>query len=193
MRKNIRSKKGYGISQNFLTSGKTIRRILYKTTINKNDRVIEIGAGKGHITRELMKFCKIVTAIEIDKKLYIKLSEKFSDIDNIHLINQDFLKWSLPRYGDYKIFSNIPFNITTKIIRKITSTPNPPLDAWLVMEKGAAKRFCGNPYDTTASLRLKRYFDVEIMYHLRRCDFHPMPSVDIVIVHLKRKKGKYAR
>lgn len=188
MRKNIRGKKGYAISQNFLTSGKIIRRIIYKTTLNSNDRVIEIGAGKGHITRELQKICGIVTAIEVDKKLYLKLNEKFSDADNIHLLNRDFLKWNLPRYGDYKIFSNIPFNITTKIIKKITGAPNPPTDSWLIMEKGAAKRFCGKPYETTASLQLKRYFDVNIMYYLRREDFHPMPSVDIVVVHLRRKK-----
>lgn len=188
MRKNIRSKKSYGISQNFLTSGKTIRRIIYKTTLNKNDRVIEIGAGKGHITRELKKVCKQVTAIEVDKKLYLKLNEKFSDADNIHLVNRDFLKWNLPRYGDYKIFSNIPFNITTKIIHKITNAHNPPTDSWLIMEKGAAKRFCGKPNETESSLLLKRYFDAQIMYYLRREDFHPMPSVDVVVVHLKRKQ-----
>lgn len=64
---------------------------------------------------------------------------------------------------------------------------NLPVDIWLVMEKGAAKRFMGLPRGTTKSLLLKVNWEMEIRYHLRREDFHPMPSVDSVLIHFKRK------
>ena len=131
------------VSQNFLTSYQTIKRILDRSTLGTNDHVIEIGPGRGHITSLLIKKCQKVTAVEIDKKLYDTLFEKFNDTENLRLYNQDFLKWQLPVSGAYKIFANIPFSHTTAILRKLTESRNPPNEAWLTMEKGAAKRFMG--------------------------------------------------
>ena len=67
------------VSQNYLTSYKTIKKLLHKTSITAGDHVIEIGPGKGHITGLLLENCQKVSAIEVDKKLYGRLLEKFSD------------------------------------------------------------------------------------------------------------------
>mgnify|MGYP000845306550 FL=1 len=173
-------------SQNFLTSSSIIKRIINLSGICKNDHVIEIGAGKGHITDKLINKCGKVTAIEIDRSLYGKLSEKFEGIPNLRLICCDFLSWNLPK-TPFKVFANIPFNRTTDIIRKLTNSDNPPEEAWLSMEKGAAKRFMGRPNETILSLNLKPFFDCEIKYYFRREDFHPAPSVDVVLFHFKKK------
>jgi 23S rRNA (adenine-N6)-dimethyltransferase len=175
------------ISQNFLTSGQTIRRLLRLSGLGKDDHIVEIGAGKGHITRELIKIGRFVSAYEPDGKLYKQLTEKLGGADNLALIKRDFLKTALPS-GEYKVFSNIPFSITSPIIRKLTASNNPPGEAWLVMEKGAAKRFCGTPRDTLASMLLKPFFDVKILYHFSRRDFHPMPGVDAVLLRMSKKK-----
>jgi len=177
----------FSVSQNFLTSSKTIQRLLRLTSINKNDFVIEIGCGKGHITKELVGICNSVDAFEIDFDLYAKLQEKFSSIKNLNLKRMDFLKADLPKYEPYKVFSNIPFSITSDIIRKLTAAKNPPQEMWLVMEKGAAKRFAGSPCDTRSSVIIKPFFDMKIEYYFQRQDFHPMPSVDIVLLHFARK------
>jgi len=177
----------FSVSQNFLTSSKTIQRLLKRTSINKNDFVIEIGCGKGHITKELVKVCNTVDAFEIDFKLYEQLRIKFGNTDNLTLRHMDFLKSDLPRQKPYKVFSNIPFSITTDIIRKLTTAKNPPQEAWLVLEKGAAKRFMGIPNDKLASILIKPFFDTEIEYYFNRQDFHPMPSVDTVLLHFNRK------
>ncbi|MCL2060527.1 MAG: 23S ribosomal RNA methyltransferase Erm [Oscillospiraceae bacterium] len=176
----------FSISQNFLTSQKTIERLLKLTDINKNDTVLEIGAGKGHITKALLDKCGHVIACEIDAKLFGKLKTELPKCGNLSLNNVDFLDCSLPRYA-YKVFSNIPFSITTDIIRKLTQGNNPPQDAWLVMEKGAAKRFCGQPGDTLQSLLLRPFFDLSIVYHFRREDFHPMPHADAVLLHISQR------
>jgi 23S rRNA (adenine-N6)-dimethyltransferase len=180
--------KSYSISQNFLTSRILINRLLRLTNINKNDHIIEIGAGKGHITQALAQYAKSVKAYEIDPKIFLNLKQKLIENDNVAIVNEDFLKAGLPRTKSYKVFSNIPFSITTDIIRKLLISDNPPEEAWIVMEKGAAKRFCGKPSESLMSLQLKPFFDLRIEYYFKRTDFHPMPSVDTVLLHFSRKK-----
>lgn len=175
------------VSQNFLTSTKVIERLLHRTTINSKDHVIEIGAGKGHITGSLTKACRKVTAVEIDKKLFSRLVEKFSGAKNLSLYRQDFLNWEMPYSEEYKVFANIPFCHTTSILHKLTESNNPPIEAWLTMEKGAAKRFMGKPRENFRSLLIKPIFDIEVVYYFLRDDFHPKPGVDVVLVYLKKK------
>ncbi|MCL2360277.1 MAG: 23S ribosomal RNA methyltransferase Erm [Defluviitaleaceae bacterium] len=174
-------------SQNFLTSTKIIRRLINKTTINPDDHVIEIGPGKGHITDALLRYCNKVSAVEIDKNLYEKLQYKYEATSKLKLFHQDFIRWNLPTTGAYKIFANIPFNHTTDIIMKLAHSVNPPSDAWLVIEKGAAKRFMGIPRENKTSLILKPQFDIEVIYYFSRDDFHPKPGVDVVMLHIKKK------
>ena len=97
------------------------------------------------------------------------------------------MKYRLPNKGDYKVFANIPYNLTTKIVKKLTEDAHPPSEMWLVMEKGAAKRFMGMPKETKYSLLLKRRWKLEIIYYFSREDFHPKPSVDSVLLHFIRK------
>jgi len=173
-------------SQNFLTSGRVIRRIVSLANLNESDHVVEIGPGKGHITRELLARCGRVTAVELDPKLCGALRQKLSGAPGLRLVQGDFLANPLPR-GPYKVFANIPFGRTTDILRKLTQGPRPPAEMWLVIEKGAAKRFLGRPFESLASLSLKPWFEGEILYHFRREDFHPMPAADAVLLHLKRR------
>jgi len=174
------------VSQNFLTRKQTIRRLIRIAGLEKNDHVVEIGAGRGHITQELAKTCGNVCAYEIDHKLAERLYAEFNN-SNVRVHRQDFLTATLPKGAPYKVFANIPFNRTSEIVRKLAS-PHSALDeAWLVMEKGAAKRFAGQPRESLASLLLKPFFDMEIRYYFQREDFHPAPSVDVVLLRLKHK------
>lgn len=174
-------------SQNFITGRALIQRLLHLTDIHQNDTVIEIGTGKGHLTEALCRKSGHVFSVELDRKLYEGAKLKLAHFSNLHLIHGDFLQYSLPARGNYKVFSNIPYCITTQILEKLTGAPNPPKDIWLIMEKGAAKRFTGAGKETRQSLVLKVNWDMKILYYFRREDFHPMPSVDSVLVHFSRK------
>ena len=174
------------VSQNFLTSKQTIRRLIRIAGLKKSDHIVEIGAGRGHITRELAQSCGRVSAYEIDRALITRLNEKIQ-CSHVRILCRDFLAESLPKDAPYKVFANIPFCRTSDIVRKLAVAPRPPEDAWLIMEKGAAKRFLGQPGESKASLLLKPFFDMEIRYHFRREDFHPAPSVDAVLFHMKKK------
>lgn len=174
-------------SQNFITNRKLINRIIDLSNINHSDTILEIGTGKGHLTEALCRRGGSVYSIEIDRKLYEGTREKLARYSNLTLIHGDFLNYSLPVKGAYKVFANIPYFITTQIVEKLTEVSNSPTDIWLVMEKGATKRFMGLPRETEKSLLLKVHWDMEILYHFRREDFHPMPSVDSVLLHFSRK------
>ena len=173
----------YSVSQNFLTSQKTISGLLSKTNLSPVDTVLEIGAGKGHITRALSRRCGQVISYEIDPLLFHRLAGNTKK--NVRLICGDFLKAPLPK-TPYKVFANIPFSHTTAILRKLTAAPNPPLAAWLIVEWGAAKRFCGQPRETQSSLLLRPFFQARIFCTIPRTQFHPSPRVDAALLELRR-------
>ena len=106
-------------SQNFITSKHNIDKIMTNIRLNEHDNIFEIGSGKGHFTLELVQRCNFVTAIEIDHKLCKTTENKLVDHDNFQVLNKDILQFKFPKNQSYKIFSNIPYNISTDIIRKI--------------------------------------------------------------------------
>ena len=175
------------ISQNFLTGRAVIRRMLDRTTLSKSDHVVEIGPGKEHITAALAERCGRVSAVELDGGLYDRLLARFPAGGSVRLYHRDFLTWPLPK-NDYKVLANMPFSITSAILRRLTQSGRPPREAWLVMEKGAAKRCLGRPETTLKSLLLAPWFGGDIVYPFRREDFHPAPGVDTVLFHLRRKE-----
>lgn len=179
--------RNFSVSQNFITNQKLIRRIVRLSKFGKGDTVLEIGTGKGHLTEALCQEAGYVHSIEIDGRLYESAKKRLSKQRNLNLVHGDFLKYALPAKGDWSVFANIPFSITTQIVEKLTRAANPPKEIWLVMEKGAAKRFLGQPRETERSLLLKVHWDMEVRWHFRREDFHPMPSVDTVLLRFTRK------
>jgi len=191
MSRKIQNKQGvtipYSISQNFLTSGRAIRRLLSQTSITRQDHVLEIGAGKGHITRELAERCGRVTAYEIDQRLASTARAALSGRTNVKLNTGDFLQARLPFQENYKIFANIPFSLTSQILRKIAAASNPAQEVWLVVEYGAAKRVLGVPRESGLSLAVKPVYAPDILRRIDQRDFHPRPGVNCVLLHLLRK------
>ncbi len=177
-------------SQNFLYNDKLVAQLIGKSNVEKGDIVIEIGPGKGIITKQLAKKCSKVYAIEYDPYLCSKLNKLFYNIENVEIRHGDFLEFMLPEKQKYKVFSSIPYNITSAILSKLTSFSNPPEDAYLIVQEEAAKKYAGSPYnkESMRSLLLKPYFDLKIMYKLKRTDFKPVPSVNSVLLHISKRK-----
>lgn len=172
-------------SQNFIRRPELVRRLLGLTNISHADLVVEIGPGKGMITRELVKQAGEVIAIERDQRFIQDLSF-LNKQRNFCLVVGDFLEWRLPQ-TQYKIFSNIPFNYTADIVNKITSSNILPTDIYLIMQEQAAHRFIGRPYheNSLISTLIALDFVVEIQYKINRESFEPKPNVDIVFVHFE--------
>lgn len=175
-------------SQNFLVSKKLINSLLDKSSIKEDDVVLEIGAGQGIITNELIDYCKKVVAYEIDNNLCNKLKDKFEKhLEKVEIVFCNFLKSPLPNYK-YKVFANIPFNITSDIIKRLVFSANPPLDSYLIVQNEAAKKFAGEPVDNKNSLMatlIKSQFKIEIFHEFQKSDFHPKPSVNVIMLRIK--------
>ncbi len=178
-------------SQNFLRNDSLIKKLIENSSLNSKDIVYEIGPGKGIITKQLSDKCSKVVAIEYDKNLYENLKKSLGDKANVDLIFGDFLKEKLPAGYTYKIFSNIPFNLTAEILTKITSSDNPPEDSYLIIQEEAAKKYSGFPYNNKESLRslmIKPYFEFSIIHRFENTDFSPTPHANIVLLRIKKRE-----
>ena len=176
-------------SQNFLHNKKLVKDLVEQSNLTNQDIVLEIGPGKGIITKELLSACKEVYAIEFDKGLFDKLSSDLRDQRNLHLINDDFLLYDLPK-DTYKVFSNIPFNITADILSKLLMNDNPPSDMYLIMQYEAVLKYAGEPYysDSLKSLMFKPQYEIKIVHEFNATDFAPVPKVSIVLAHFHKKE-----
>lgn len=178
------------LSQNFLTNTKLVRDLISKSSIANDDTVLEIGAGDGIITKQLVEKAKRVVSYEVDTMLYKKLLFKFQQSDNLELRNENFLADLLPTLI-YKVFSNIPFNITSDIIKKLTLSKNPPRDSYLIVQKEAAIKFIGKPSDIKNSqmaVILYPLFELKIVHTFQSSDFFPRPNVNIILLQIKLRK-----
>ena len=183
------SRKSVIYSQNFTVNPLLVANLIEQSSLTKEDVVYEVGSGTGIITSELAKRCKKVVAIEIDKNLARKLQTKFINVPNIEVREGDFLLYPLTEQK-YKVFSNIPFNITAAIVKKLTEAKNLPIDIFLFVQHDAAKKFLGSPNakETQLSLLLKPIFELSITHQFKRNDFRPIPNVDIVLLRIKKRE-----
>lgn len=174
-------------AQHFLKDFCLVASLIDRSTIGPDDVVYEIGPGKGIITEQLVLRCKQVIAIEKDPRLATLLIQQFADRPHVTIHEGDFLSYRLP-HRPYKVFANIPFNITKAIVTRLTTAENPPEDAYLIMQQEAALMFLGQPHESLYTVLLKPWFEGEIVHHFRRGDFVPAPRVDVVLLRL-RKRG----
>ncbi len=174
------------LAQNFLIKPCMAASLLNHSSIDFDDVVYEIGPGKGILTRELVKKARRVIAIEKDYNLYIRLKERFKYQKNLVLYHNDFLRFTI-RESRYKVFANIPFNITAAIVRKLVRNHNPPVEAYLIMQKEAAEKFMGAPQTTRFSVSMQPWFRSRIVWCFSRSDFWPVPNVNVVMFRIERR------
>ena len=173
------------LSQHYLRDP-VAQRLVHATSITSADLVIEIGPGRGALTHPLTRCAGRVIGVEADAYHADKLQRRFGD--KARFVTGDFLNYALPN-EPYLCLGNVPYAITTDIIRKLHTAPVPPLDAWLVVQRELAYRFCGPPFTNESlwSLRLKPFWHLEIVDRLQRTDFDPPPSVESVYMHFARR------
>jgi len=181
-----RHAKRISLAQNFLRSPRLVHRLVGMSTIGRSDTVYEIGPGNGIITAALARVAGRVIAIEKDAELGRSLRERFRLFDNVEIVEQDFLSYSL-RNRTGKLFANIPYNNTAQILRKILDERSKLCEAYLILQKEAAKRVSGCPRESLFSIQVKPFFEFEILWHLRRTDLWPVPGVDSVLLSIKRR------
>lgn len=176
------------LSQHFLTSHKLALFLIGHSNIRKRDTVIDIGAGSGVLTSALAKRCKQVIAIEPDHETAERLRKNLKNFDNVQIIEQDFLEYPLPS-GDYKVFANPPFHLSSKILHKLDEAENPPKAIYLILQKQFALKLLNNDRHYTSKLgyQLYEHYAPRIRLPLRPNYFTPPPAVPTVLLELKRR------
>ncbi|MFA6422920.1 MAG: 16S rRNA (adenine(1518)-N(6)/adenine(1519)-N(6))-dimethyltransferase RsmA [Patescibacteria group bacterium] len=175
------------MGQNFLISSKSLERISNSTEL-EGQTVLEIGTGLGVLTQELCKKAKRVISVEKDERMY-NIAKDVLIFDNLTLLNEDILDFEVEKYisGEFKIVANIPYQITSPIIRKFL--PNKNLtEMILLMQKEVAERICAKPGSSKRgylTLVCEFYSDPSILFGISKNCFWPSPKVDSSVVKFK--------
>ncbi|HXQ71611.1 MAG TPA: 23S ribosomal RNA methyltransferase Erm [Pyrinomonadaceae bacterium] len=178
-------RKRIALAQNFLKDPRLVRQLVKNSSLTKEELVLEIGPGEGIITAELTDTAGKVIAVEKDSTLAAELRKKLKNKPNLEILEGDFLNLS-PIASEYKIFSNIPFNRTADILKQILKSKHLN-EAYLIMQAEAAAKYSGMPKETEVSVLAKPWFDFEVMHQFARTDFEPVPSVEVVMLHIQRR------
>jgi 16S rRNA (adenine1518-N6/adenine1519-N6)-dimethyltransferase len=189
----IRLKKELG--QNLLTDKNQIRKILTAINLSSNDIILEIGPGLGAITLEMAKIAKRVVCVEKDKEMVLALSQKIQTegIKNVEIISEDILKLFNDdklniKIKKYKIVANIPYYLTSILIRNLLEIKNPPEDIFLMIQKEVGQRICAKPGDMSIlALAVQYYANPKIQFTVPKGCFYPSPKIDSVFIRITPK------
>lgn len=183
-RYDLRAHKGLG--QNFLQDPLALEKIVSAAEIQPTDTVLEIGPGLGSLTRYLAVAAKEVVAIELDHGLLPPLKTVLSPYQNIRLIHGDILKFSpkdLNLENDYIVVANIPFYITSAVVRHLLESESKPRRIVLTVQKEVAQRICANPGDMSLlALSVQVYGKPRIAANIPASAFFPAPKVDSAVL-----------
>jgi len=176
-------------SQHFLRSPRIVAELIGHSNIRKNDIVYDLGAGSGIITSVLSRRSKEVMAVEIEPHALSKLRQNIGTLPNVTIVEKDILTLQ-PQHESYKIFSNIPFQLSSQIIQRFVFDVPPPKSMYLIVQKQFAKKIVpGDDHFTSQlSAEIGPFFTTRIRKPLRKTDFTPPPAVDTVLLELKRRE-----
>ncbi len=176
------------LGQNFLVDEKILDKIVASANILETDTVLEIGPGTGTLTRKLSEKAKKVIATEKDEKIIPLLKKNISDKNNISVVNEDILNFPLPKES-YKVVANMPYYITSPVIKKLLETKNPPNLLLLTIQKEVALRIIENPPKMNLlALSVQLFGKPEILFHISPSCFHPKPSVSSSLIKITPQK-----
>ena len=191
----IRAKKSLG--QNFLEDTNILDKIVSSVTVSENDLIIEIGPGKGALTKRLKKYNCDVIAFEIDTRLK-DILESLKD-DKTNIVFEDFLNIKLNEYinKDYSnihVIANIPYYITNPIIKKLLESNIKIKDITLMVQKEVAERLSASPKSKaygSLTIYCNTFYNVKKVFDVSKYCFNPVPKVDSSIVQFQEKEDKY--
>jgi 16S rRNA (adenine1518-N6/adenine1519-N6)-dimethyltransferase len=180
----INPKKSLG--QNFLHDPGTLEKIVAVAEIKPEDTVLEVGPGTGMLTERLAPVAKKVIAVEIDGRLKPLLDIQFEPYSNVEVIYQDFLTTNIPALvgeGDYVVVANVPYYITSAILRHLLESDHRPRRLVLTVQVEVAERLIATPDDMSVlAVSVQFYGSPRIVNRIKPAAFWPRPDVDSAVV-----------
>jgi 16S rRNA (adenine1518-N6/adenine1519-N6)-dimethyltransferase len=183
---HLRADKALG--QNFLQDASVLEQIALAAEIQADDCVLEIGPGLGSLTRYLALSAKEVTVVELDPHLLAPLKAVLKPHQNVRVLHGDILELAISEIidqPDYLVVANIPYNITSAIIRHLLESDPKPRRVVLTIQKEVAERICAKPGDLSLlALSVQVYGKPGIAAIIPASAFLPAPKVDSAILRI---------
>lgn len=173
------------LGQHWLTDKKSLEAICETADVKTGDCVLEIGPGKGDLTAKLLGCGAEVVAVEVDKSLETGLRKKFSSLPfTLNMLSiMDFNLSKMPK--DYKVVGNIPYYLTSHLLRMLLETQHKPQIIVLLVQKEVAERIAAKPGKMSLlSVSAQFYCDMELGQIIPSKLFTPPPKVDSQIIKL---------
>jgi 16S rRNA (adenine1518-N6/adenine1519-N6)-dimethyltransferase len=185
-RHNLKPDKSLG--QNFLTDPNILDKIIAIAGVTKADSVLEIGAGLGHLTVRLAQNARSVTAVELDRRFIPILEEHLASFQNIKLIQGDILQLQpadLIQDDGYLVVANIPYYITSRIIRNLLEAESKPREMVLTIQYEVAHRVCARSGKLSLlALSVLMYGTPQLEARIPAGAFYPVPKVDSAVLKI---------
>ena len=190
---NVKPKKFLG--QHFLIDENISKKIIESIDFTKHNKVIEVGPGKGALTKYLLKIKDILTLVEIDKESIFFLKNEFIN-ENLEIIEKDFLKFKIeetyPSLSRILIIGNFPYNISSQILFKAIENYSSISSLVGMFQKEVAERIVSNHNSKKygiLSVKTQLFYDVKILFNVSPNVFFPKPKVDSAVISLTRKEN----
>ena len=192
----MKPKKSLG--QNFLTSIPARLAIVEAGEVVASDTILEIGPGKGFLTKAILDTGAHTVALEKDSELLPLLTDNFSsqvESGHLTLIEGDVLTFNPTTYNlqpeEYKLIANIPYYITGAILSHFLTHKNYPSIMVVLVQKEVAVRVCArDAKESLLSLSVKAYGEPKLVYRVNKGSFFPIPSVDSAVLQIKNISKK---
>ena len=178
------------LGQHWLKDEATLRAICEAANLSSSDTVLEIGPGLGDLTKQLVKKAGKVIAVELDRELATKLQAE-TELGNLEVIEGDILKFDLTQLPvDYKVVANIPYYLTSNLIRVLSESTNPPVLIVLLVQQEVAQRVAAKPGQMSLlSVSTQLYYQPKLGPVVDAALFEPPPKVDSQVIILARRAG----
>lgn len=189
---DVRARKRFG--QNFLTDPNILKKIVDAADIQLGDLVLEIGPGLGHLTRALLAAGARVLAVEIDRDLISRLTQEAHTLPSLTVIQGDFLTAKPAEWiekggfaaGDYKVVANLPYYITSQVLRHLLETNQPPSLIVVMVQREVALELTAEPGAMSLlAVSVQFYGTPRIVAQVPAGAFVPRPNVDSAVVKIK--------
>jgi len=178
-----------GLGQNFLENTISLQEIISAAGLRPGDTVLEIGPGLGSLTRYLSLAALHVTSVELDRKLIPALEGILGAYKNIRLVQGDILKLDpseLMKTPGYIVVANIPYYITSMVIRHLLEADLRPARVVLTVQKEVAERICAETGKMNLlALSVQVYGKPFITAVIPAESFYPAPKVDSAVLRIE--------
>jgi len=182
-----RTRKRFG--QHFLHDRNIIDKIIRAIDPGEDDQLVEIGPGQGALTFPLLKRCKHLTAIELDRDLIPRLQQRAAAGEQLEIVNADILKFELDSLpgGRFRIVGNLPYNISTPLMFHLLDSIEKIQDMHFMVQKEVARRIVasvGTRNYGRLSVMIQNTCDCQYLFDVAPASFTPPPRVDSAVIRL---------